>query len=55
MLPYKSYNRADLPRIRGGVGICSDRFERAGVDTVKKLAARNTVDLHTAYIHPHGA
>jgi predicted flap endonuclease-1-like 5' DNA nuclease len=39
-------NRADLARIKGVSGVYSDLLEKAGVDTVKELAARRPDNLH---------
>ena len=39
-------NRADLSRIKGVAGVFSDLLEKAGVDTVKELAARRPDNLH---------
>jgi predicted flap endonuclease-1-like 5' DNA nuclease len=39
-------NRADLSRVKGVAGVFSDLLEKAGVDTVKELAARRPDNLH---------
>jgi predicted flap endonuclease-1-like 5' DNA nuclease len=39
-------NRADLSRVKGVAGAYSDLLEKAGVDTVKELAARRPDNLH---------
>jgi len=39
-------NRADLSRVKGVAGVFSDLLEKAGVDTVKELAARRADNLH---------
>lgn len=40
-------NRADLARVKGIGARFSDLLESAGVDTVKELATRHPVNLHT--------
>lgn len=43
-------NRADLARIKGVSGVYSDLLEKAGVDTVKELAARRPDNLHAKIV-----
>ncbi|MEA3412157.1 MAG: DUF4332 domain-containing protein [Pseudomonadota bacterium] len=43
-------NRADLSRVKGVAGVFSDLLEKAGVDTVKELAARRPDNLHAKIV-----
>lgn len=43
-------NRADLSRVKGVAGVFSDLLEKAGVDTVKELAARRADNLHAKIV-----
>lgn len=43
-------NRADLARVKGVSGVYSDLLEKAGVDTVKELATRNSANLHATIV-----